>query len=109
MKLRRRFLRALVRVHDFFAVQAAESGTYCENGRVVKDVLERMRDMKPEIVFGAMSKTSAAALRALADRMDAAKTAFEFADVAGDLSALNVKFLRVSADWAHAETRSTAA
>lgn len=102
-------LSALLKAHDYFAGLAAESGRYCETGRAVKNAIERMRDMEPIEVFGSLSKTAAASLREMADRMDRSKTAFEFSDVAGDLSALNVRLLGVSADWARAEARQEAA
>lgn len=106
----KRIFNALLASFDHFATLAVETdGKLCEVGQEVRAAFLEVRDMDKDQVFGSLSKTAAASLREIANRMDKAKTAFEFANAAGDMAALNVQLLRVSADWAHSECRTQAA
>lgn len=101
---------ALLIAYDHFISLACETnGSLCADGETVRDAFMEFKNMKAIEVFGSLSKTAAGSLREMADRMDKAGTAFEFAKAAGDMADLNVRLLQVSADWANAERRDTAA
>jgi len=102
----KRIFNALLAAHDHFIGLAIETdGRLCDTGREVRGAFEELKKMDAHEVFGSLSKTAAGSIREIAQRMGKAKSAFEFADAVGDLAALNLKLIKVSADWANAERR----
>lgn len=105
----KRIFNALLSSYDHFMGLAVETdGRLCETGQEVRGAFQELKNMQAHEVFGSLSKTAAASIREIANKLDNAKSAFEFADAVGDLAALNLKFMQVSADWANAERRQAA-